>query len=78
MYNFQITYRKGSENAKADALSRRADYIDRAEENVSAILCQGYKETIEFNHAQLAATSRVEDLEWGICCKQEYGKDAIA
>src|SRR5450755_408266 len=25
-YNFRIVYRKGSENAKADALSRRPDY----------------------------------------------------
>jgi hypothetical protein len=26
-YNFQITYRKGSENAKVDALSRRPNYL---------------------------------------------------
>ena len=63
LYNFQITYRKESKNAKVDTLSRRADYIDGAEQSTPAILYQGYEETIEFNHAQLAATSRVEDLE---------------
>ncbi|KFY46921.1 hypothetical protein V494_00278 [Pseudogymnoascus sp. VKM F-4513 (FW-928)] len=31
-YNFAIAYRKGSENARADALSRRTDYIGPKEE----------------------------------------------
>ena len=26
-YNFEIHYKKGSENGRADALSRRADYV---------------------------------------------------
>jgi hypothetical protein len=28
-YNFRITYRKGSKNARADALSQRTDYIGK-------------------------------------------------
>ena len=29
LYNFTISYRKGSENGKADALSRRANYFKK-------------------------------------------------
>jgi hypothetical protein len=30
-YNFKITYRKGTENARADALSRRSDFIGKTD-----------------------------------------------
>ena len=34
-YNFEILYRKGSANGKADALSRRSDYIAQGKEITS-------------------------------------------
>ena len=37
-YNFTIAYCKGSENARADALSRRTDYVSPKEERPRAIL----------------------------------------
>jgi hypothetical protein len=38
IYNFIILYRKELENAKADALSRREDYIGKTIERPKAIL----------------------------------------
>ena len=38
MYNFEILYKKGNENRQADALSRRADYIQGKSELLYAIL----------------------------------------
>jgi hypothetical protein len=40
-FNFNITHRKGSENARADALSRRGDYVKTTAERPQAILKQG-------------------------------------
>ena len=37
-YNFVISYRKGLENARADALSRRTDYVRLKQERPRAIL----------------------------------------
>ena len=59
-YNFTITYRKGSENARADALSRRQDYSRKPMERPRQVL----KETeqgLEYNHEVLATISIMED-----------------
>lgn len=39
-YDFKITYRKGSENARADALSRRPDHIEGKQGPQPAILAE--------------------------------------
>jgi hypothetical protein len=75
-YNFTITYRKGSENARADALSRRTDYIGPKEERPRAIL----KETdagIQYNEL-LATISIIEDTELETRLKKAYATDECA
>ncbi|KFY64051.1 hypothetical protein V497_01845, partial [Pseudogymnoascus sp. VKM F-4516 (FW-969)] len=75
-YNFTITYRKGSENGRADALSRRTDYIRPKEERPRAIL----KKTdagIQYNEL-LATISIVEDTELEKRLKKAYATDECA
>jgi RNase H-like domain found in reverse transcriptase len=60
-YNFRITYRKGSENAKADALSRRADYMEDASIESNAILRQT-DQGLVYNRPELAATSAFQKV----------------
>ncbi|KFY83077.1 hypothetical protein V498_08311 [Pseudogymnoascus sp. VKM F-4517 (FW-2822)] len=75
-YNFTITYRKGSENARADALSRRTDYIGPKQERPRAIL----KKTdagIQYNEL-LATISIVEDIELKKRLKKAYATDECA
>lgn len=73
-YNFTITYRKGSENARADALSRRQDYNKDTREKPRAIL----KETgdgLEYNHELLATVAVVEDTRLEQRIKKAYETD---
>lgn len=75
-YNFTITYRKGSENARADALSRRTDYVGPKEERPRAIL----KETdngMQYNEL-LATIAVVEDTELEKKLKDAYTTDECA
>ena len=59
-YNFRIHYQKGSENAKADALSRQADYLQDKLVVSHAILWEDEQENMSFNR-QFNLTIRVED-----------------
>ncbi|OBT70717.1 hypothetical protein VF21_10638, partial [Pseudogymnoascus sp. 05NY08] len=75
-YNFTITYRKGSENARADALSRWTDYISLKEERPRAIL----KETdagMQYNEL-LVTIATVEDSELEERLKKAYATDECA
>ncbi|KFZ16177.1 hypothetical protein V501_02352, partial [Pseudogymnoascus sp. VKM F-4519 (FW-2642)] len=75
-YNFTITYRKGSENARADALSRRTDYVGPKEERPRAIL----KKTdagMQYNEL-LATIAIVEDSELEQRLKDAYATDETA
>lgn len=72
-----ITYRKGSENARADALSRRQDYSGKPTERPRAIL----KETqggLEYNHELLATLAVLEDNELAQQIKAAYPRDECA
>ena len=76
-YNFRIQYRKGSENGRADALSRRSDYFQEGKDwTAKAILMldgQGHIRYNKNNHAirasrewfsqrkEIAATYRIDD-----------------
>jgi hypothetical protein len=71
-----ITYHKGSKNARADALSRRTDYISLKEERPRAIL----KKTdagIQYNEL-LATIAIMEDTELKQRLKNAYATDEIA
>ncbi len=76
-YNFQIQYRKGSENSKADALSRRADHMaDRPQVN-QAILQENPDGSIVYNR-QNAATLRIDNRDLEKRVKLELAKDSVA
>ncbi len=76
-YNFTIIYRKGFENAKADALSRRQDYSGKPTKRPRAILKEGDK-GIEYNHELLATILVVEDDKLEKRLKNAYAGDAVA
>ncbi len=54
MYNFKISYVKGSENARADALSRKPEYLEN-KTHVSRAILKSDKDNLTFNHIELAA-----------------------
>jgi transposase InsO family protein len=63
-YDFKIVHCKGTENAVADALSRRPDYELGTKEAVPAILTTDSEGHIIYNHQILAATSELQNDEW--------------
>jgi hypothetical protein len=75
-YNFTITYRKGSENARADALSRRTDYVGPKQDRPRAILKQIDK-GMQYNEL-LATIAVVEDTELEERLKNAYSTDECA
>jgi transposase InsO family protein len=76
-YNFTIQYRKGSENGRADALSRRADYAGRTIERPRQIL-KMREDGISYNRELLATISVVEDTELEARLKASYSTDENA
>lgn len=63
-YDFKIVHCKGTENAVADALSRRPDYEIGTKEAAPAILTTNEQGDIVYNRQILAATSEIEDDGW--------------
>ena len=59
-YNFRIHYQKGSENAKADALSQQADYLQDKSVVSHAILQENEQGNMSFNR-QFNLTIWVKD-----------------
>jgi hypothetical protein len=58
LYNFRISYVKGSENARADALSRKPEYLSNKTHESRAIL-RADGDSLVFNKQQLAVTTRL-------------------
>jgi transposase InsO family protein len=77
-YNFQINYRKGSENGKADTLSRRPDYDVDSNTPPQSILRLNEQGSIEYNRRSLAATVHIETKDHDELIKQGYKKDSTA
>ena len=77
-FNFEIHYRKGSENAKADALSRRPDYMGNKPKTISSILEQHQDGKLTYNHRLLAATLVIGNNELEERIKMAYQKDSHA
>ena len=75
-YNFQIAYRKGSKNARADALSRRTDYVGPKQERPRAIL-KATEDGMEYNEL-LATISIVKDIDLEQRIKDAYKTDECA
>jgi hypothetical protein len=57
-FNMRIHYRKGSENARADAMSRREDYIKGELKKGIQLLVQNANGTLQVN--KMAAISIVD------------------
>jgi hypothetical protein len=75
-YNLRIEYRKGSDNGRADALSRRTDYVGPKQERPRAIL-KKTEHGLEYNEL-LATISIVENPELEQRLKDAYSKDECA
>jgi len=55
-YNFKISYVKGTDNARADALSRKPEYLENKTHPSHAILKED-EDGLVFNHEVIAATT---------------------
>jgi len=75
-YDFKITYRKGIENTRADALSRRPDYIAERKPMNHAILQVNHDGTIGLNKKQIMIAEKLDDSDWKEEIKQSYSRDA--
>jgi hypothetical protein len=77
-YNFKIYYYKGSENGRADVLSRKADYREGHKVEPYSIFRFNENGTIEYNYKQVAASLTISDEKAEDAFKKAYQKDAIA
>ena len=64
-YHFSIVYMKGTENARADALSRMADLSD-IQGILGAILRINQDGSIRYNHPQITSIYNELIAEWNI------------
>src|SRR5438270_13030016 len=76
-YNFKIVYRKGSENQRADALSRRADYMQGKEPRQNTILRLNRKGDLEYNKPELSTTMIVQQGTWNERIQDAYVTEKI-
>ncbi len=54
MYNFKILYIKGSENTRANALSRKPEYL-KNKTYISKVILKSDRDNLTFNYIELAA-----------------------
>ena len=60
-YKFKIHYTLGKENGRADALSRRSNYIENKDSNERAILRQENDGSLVPNTQTLATIAKIEE-----------------
>lgn len=77
IYNFVIIYKKGSENARADTLSRRGDYIGKTVDRPQTIFQKG-KYSLECKYELLAIVSIIKNNELANRIKLGYTTDEYA
>lgn len=77
-FNYRIAYQKGSENNRADALSRRSDYIENKKPVSHAIFSTNDRGDIIHNAQVLAATIQIYETHWKGDILQGYQKDSFA
>ena len=75
-YNFRIAYKKGTENARADALSRRLDFISKTDRR-EALLKEG-ENSLEYSSKIAIVYKVVEDPLIKQQIKNAYKGDAKA
>ena len=76
-YNFRISYVKGSENIRADALSRKPEYQSNKTHESRAILKED-GDSLVYNKQQLAATLELVGDPWTDRIKAALASDATA
>jgi hypothetical protein len=77
-YNFQIHYQKGTDNGRADALSRRADHREGPEAVPYSILRKCPDGTLEYNHQIQVNSLTIVDDEWEKGLRESYKEDKMA
>lgn len=65
-FNFKIVYRKGSENGKVDALSRRCDYTLNRPELSPALLERNNEGTPHWDALRFHPSNHGQTLEMGV------------
>lgn len=77
-FNFEIIYRKGSENGRADALSRREDLKPEEHVQATALLREAADGVLTLGARQVNAAWQIQpDDEWIVRMRAEYGKDPL-
>jgi hypothetical protein len=72
-YNFKITYKKGTENAKADALSKRSNFISKT--NRKETLFRKGDSSLEYNSKIATVFEVIKDLTIKQQIKDAYLRD---
>jgi hypothetical protein len=75
-FKFKIHYRKGSENARADAMSRREDYIKGEQKPGVQVMVQNSDRTLQING--IAATSGISNQQILESIKEALPGDSFA
>jgi hypothetical protein len=73
-YNFRIAYQKGTKNARADALSRRLDFISK-EDKTKTLLREG-SDSLEYSSKVVAIYKVIKDLTTKQQIRNVYKRDA--
>jgi RNase H-like domain found in reverse transcriptase/Reverse transcriptase (RNA-dependent DNA polymerase)/Integrase zinc binding domain/Chromo (CHRromatin Organisation MOdifier) domain/Retroviral aspartyl protease len=75
-FNFQIVYRKGSENGRADALSRRSDHMTETPVASTQLLKTNTDGSLELAHKGICYLYKVQpDQEWESRMTDAYEHD---
>ena len=77
-YNFEVLYKKGLENGRADALSRRPDHVQDKPEQSRAIFDIGNEERWVYNRPSINAITLTEDESELKEIRTAYAKDTGA
>lgn len=79
VFNYKISYQPGSANARADALSRRTDYLQNKKPVSHAIFAiEPNGELKNSNQHQIAATFQIQETHWKNEITEAYTNDAFA
>ena len=77
-FNYKILYQKGSDNNRADALSRRSDYMEGKQPVSHSIFAVQDNGDLTNNAKHLCAMIQVDDTHWKQEIQDEYKTDAFA
>jgi len=73
-YHFEIQHTKGSENARADALSRKAE-LQNDDKPLGALLRKDSDRLIRYNHPKISGTHKAPESVWAQRIQEAQLKD---